>query len=173
MEDLDLKFKFKGMDKLPRLMEIVPDITREEMAAAATEGTLLLERETKEYTPVGVGGAASGLAGSITAKPVSSFSKKILGVVSTSSPHAIPVELGTKPHWAPIEPLKDWVVAKLGIRGEEEVFGVARAIQRKIASRGTVAVGMFHRAFNENKSQLQRIYERALDRIEDRMVPGV
>jgi len=171
MKDIELNFKFKGMDRLPKLLQRVPDITRKEMKIATTQATLLIERETKELTPQGVGGAASGLVASITAKPVNSFSSNVIGVVSTSSPYAIPVELGTKPHVPPLTPLMDWAKVKLGV-SDEDIFGVALAIQRKIASRGTLAVGMFHRAFNENKKQIESFFNQAVERIENQIVSG-
>lgn len=52
--------------------------------------------------------------------------------------HGIFVHDGTKPHWAPIEPLEKWVVRKLGYTFPEAAQ-VARRVQLKIAKRGTKA----------------------------------
>ena len=45
--------------------------------------------------------------------------------------HAMYVRMGTKPHWAPIGPLKLWAAAKLG---DEKL---AYPVQRSIATHGT------------------------------------
>lgn len=79
------------------------------------------------------------------------------------TPHAIYVHEGTKPHWAPIKPIRQWVRKKLGISGAEKeernvkfysrsadrvvefkamvnkLDSVARAVQYKIARQGTSA----------------------------------
>lgn len=52
--------------------------------------------------------------------------------------HAIFVHDGTKPHWAPIAPLRRWVVKKLGYKFPQ-AEQVARKVQLKIARRGTKA----------------------------------
>lgn len=52
--------------------------------------------------------------------------------------HAIFVHDGTKPHWAPIKPLERWTVRKLRY-SFPKAGQVARAIQKKIAKKGTKA----------------------------------
>lgn len=70
------------------------------------------------------------------------------------APHAAAVELGSRPHVAPLQPLVDWVKrhrASFGIKGRgtqrnaktgrfevsAEIVAIARAIQQKIAREGT------------------------------------
>lgn len=70
------------------------------------------------------------------------------------APHAATVELGSRPHVAPLQPLIDWVKrhrGSFGIKGKgttrskasgrfeasAEVVAIARAIQAKIAREGT------------------------------------
>lgn len=70
------------------------------------------------------------------------------------APHAATVELGSRPHMPPLQPLIDWVKrhrASFGIKGKgtqrnaktgrfetsAEIVAIARAIQRKIAREGT------------------------------------
>ena len=45
-------------------------------------------------------------------------------------PHALPMEFGTEPYWAPIQPLLDWANR---VGGDE---GLAYAVQWKIAQEG-------------------------------------
>ncbi|NBC16712.1 MAG: hypothetical protein GVY18_05260 [Bacteroidetes bacterium] len=53
--------------------------------------------------------------------------------------YAIFVHEGTKPHWAPLDPLKRWVKKKLGISEPAQIEDVARRVQFKIAREGTEA----------------------------------
>ncbi|MDA8107566.1 MAG: hypothetical protein M0015_02925 [Betaproteobacteria bacterium] len=153
-----------GLDELQWSWAQAPDIARAELAAAMTEADSLLEREVKEATPT----AHGLLRGSIFGVEEVSATQ-VLGVVGTAMQHAIPVELGSKPHFPPIEPLIDWVRVKLGITGDKEAKGVAFAIARTIASRGTLGVGMFHRTFARLQPQLNAIFARARDRIVARL----
>lgn len=62
--------------------------------------------------------------------------------ILVDAPHAAAVELGSRPHWAPLEPLIDWVRRHVGALGldkgwEHQVEDTARAIQAKIARVGT------------------------------------
>lgn len=143
-----------------------PDLVAREMTGTTLGATLFLEREVKERTPVG---ATGSLRGSIRARRPERLSDNVIGVVGSSNPHAVPVELGTRPHFPPLEPLKDWVRSRLDIRGKSEVHAVALAIARKIAARGTPAAGMFHRGFNENRGTVAAMYERATQRIAEKL----
>jgi hypothetical protein len=57
--------------------------------------------------------------------------------VGAGAHYAPYVHYGTRPHWAPIDPLKRWVKKKLGLRRQEDVNAAAYGIQRKIAREGT------------------------------------
>jgi len=162
-----VKIDLEGFAELDAAWAKAPDIVREEMTAAISEADLLLEREVKEKTPVGVGGAG-GLRGSIAAQDPEVSSDVVLGVVGTAMAHAVPVEIGTKPHFPPVQPLEDWVIAKLGVP-EKDAHGVAFLVARKIAARGTLAVGMFHRAFNEQRPKVEAIFAGARQRIAERL----
>ena len=56
---------------------------------------------------------------------------------------------GTRPHWAPIQPLKDWVEAKQAKQMLPQVEGLPYMIQWKIARDGTEARNVFDRAKQE------------------------
>lgn len=161
--DVDLR----GAVELSDMFRRAPDLCREELTRAMLEAELLLQREVKELTPVGVGGAG-GLRGSVTALTPQVAGDSVLGVVGSPLNYAEPVEMGTRPHFPPVEPLEDWVRQKLDVT-EDEVPGVALAIARKIAARGTPAVGMFHRAFAANRPQVAQMFEAARARIVHRL----
>lgn len=122
----------------------------EALRAGIWEASLLLQREIKEATPT----ASNALRGSFIADEPTLAGDVWLGVVGSSIAHAVPVELGTKPHWAPLQPLIDWVRQKLapeaGAAGEDReavIEGIARRVQFAIAARGTLGVGMVSRTF--------------------------
>lgn len=76
----------------------------------------------------------------------------IVGKVGTPSPYGAPVEFGSRPHWAPIGPLKLWAVRK---HGDVRVAYIA---QRAIARRGTKGAFMFRRTFNELKGRVRKLF---------------
>ena len=145
-----------------------PEILLDEMARAALEASLLLEREVKEGTPVGVHGEGGGLKGSIHADQPAVLADQVIGIVGTSIAYAIPVELGTRPHFPPVQPIVDWARVKLGL-DPEEAERVGFAIARKIARRGTQGAFMFSRAFERNRPQVEQMFlagaRRAVERL--------
>lgn len=60
----------------------------------------------------------------------------IRGSIGNALHYAPYVHEGTKPHWAPIDPLRVWVKMKTGLRGED-VDRTARRVQAAIAAKGT------------------------------------
>lgn len=163
----DIRIDIHAAAALARAFRESPEIVTEELTRATWEAELLLERETKENTPVGIGGGG-GLKGSISAREPVVLADNVIGMVGTPLAHAVPVELGTKPHMPPIQPLADWAQHKLGVSGNE-AFRVGRAIAIKISQRGTEGAHMFERAFTANEAQVQTIFGAARERIADRM----
>lgn len=163
MGSLALELDLREVVRLQRSFEAAPALVRRELTAATLEASLLLERETVERTPKGVG-AGGGLAGSIAAREPEISGELVLGAVGTPLAHAEPVELGSRPHFPPIAPLEDWVRAKLG-KSKEEARGVAFAVARKIAAEGTEGAFMFTTALAENEAQIARIYGAAAERV--------
>lgn len=155
-----------NLPELIQLWESAPELTQQELTRSITEAVYLLEREVIERTPEGIGGTA-GLRGSIAAVPPSlslDTPGEVIGLVVGSAPHTLPIEMGTKPHFVPIQPLQDWVEYKLGLEGAE-AKSVAFAISRKISKHGTKGKFMFRDAFNANERQVQEIIAAAVPRI--------
>lgn len=160
-----------AMQAYAEYLRQAPKIAREEMEAGVEEALLLLERETKEAAPVGAHGL---LRGSVTHKLMGEAIGEGLGVAGkVFSPlnYALPVELGTKPHFPPIEPLRDWVEKKLGVDASAS-RGVAFLIARKIAAKGTQGAKMFIGALDKNAAQVNAILARAVARIAARLGGG-
>ncbi|GAB4184224.1 MAG: hypothetical protein OHK0024_24380 [Thalassobaculales bacterium] len=151
------------MDGLTRALDLAPAILAQELARWATEGTLFVQREIVERTPRGVG-AGAGLAGSIQAEPVQVLGDQVVGVVGTSLSYALPVELGSRPHFPPPQALETWVAEKFNLRGPEEIQATALAVARKIAHRGTPARHMFRDGLAAAEPELHEQAAIALDR---------
>lgn len=153
-----------GWTQLDAAFRQAPEIVRQELLAAVTEADQLLEREVKDKTPTATGGSRASIFSREQALDAGA-----IGVVGSAQPHIAYVELGTKPHFPPVEALEDWVRVKLGISDEKKIHGVAMAIARKIAVRGTLGVGMFHRTWAQQLPAVVAMFERARDRIVARM----
>lgn len=156
-----------GAERVEQALAGAAEIARAELERAGWEASLLLQREIQELTPSGIGGGG-GLKGSIAAQEPVVLGDSVIGIVGTSLAYAVPVEMGTKPHMPPIEPLQDWAKHKLGL-SEDEAKGAARAIAMKIKARGTEGAHMFEKAFAANRGQVETIFERAAARIPGRI----
>jgi hypothetical protein len=104
---------------------------------------LILERRIKEELDAkditvsgqaGTGGRG-GIKGSVSHAIDQERGAVVLKVGPTVD-YAIYVLEGTRPHWAPIAPLKTWTRKKLGV-SSEELDEVAYKVQAKIAREGT------------------------------------
>lgn len=167
MSGLEIRIDIQGAAELARAFARAPEIVTEELTRASWAAELLLEREVKEETPVGVGGGA-GLKGSISAREPRIAGVGVIGEVGTALNYAVPVELGTRPHFPPVQPLADWARQKLGV-DPRQARSVGFLIARKISRRGTTGAHMFRKAFDRNFAQVARIYQDARSRIADRI----
>lgn len=146
-----------------------PEITREELLVAITDADVLLTGELQQQLPSGAGGAA-GLRGSI-AHEEHALADNVIGLTYSTKEHAVYVEIGTKPHLPPIQPLIDWVEAKLGLRNEE-AKGAAFAISRAIGKRGTKANPVWQRVWDRAQGEIRRKFDAAVARIATRLAAG-
>lgn len=157
--------QFKGVQTL---WSRFPEVMRDSLLPVITEIDLLMQGELQQQLPRGAGGIAggAGLVGSIFTEE-QALADNVIGMVASPLPYAEYVELGTKPHFPPIEPLVDWVMAKLGITDETEAHSVAFLIARKIARVGTKPDGTWARVAEtiqpEANLRIGRGIDRALD----------
>ena len=136
-----------------------PEIIARNLEAAMWEAVLYGETQVKERTPVGVFGEQGGLRGSVFGEVRGRSARELLGVVSTPLEYAEPVELGTRPHWAPIAPLVRWSEKILGLHGAE-AKQAAYAIRGAIAKRGTRPRLMFRRGLAASLPKLEQMFDR-------------
>ena len=139
----------------PSAASMIADETRLSMEQAV----LLLQREVVTRTPVGATGI---LRGSI-ASEVRGTTAQIRGIVTTPQAYALPVEEGSRPHWAPIAPLKLWARRKLG--DERAAYRVRWAIHL----RGTRPVRMFAQGLEASRTRIEQLFVQARDRIIQRL----
>lgn len=135
-----------------------PELFARTFEPAVWQASLLAQREIVERTPRGV---TTALANSIQARDPEILADGVIGAVGTSLDYAEPVELGSRPHFPPIEPLQLWVQAKLGISDPDESERVAYAIAWKIKARGTEGAFMFRDGLAAVEDQVRAIYSRA------------
>jgi hypothetical protein len=150
--------KVDGLDTLGPELRAGGEAVTQAVERATWEALLLLQREIKELTPT----ASTLLRQSFLADRPRRAGATVLGRVGSSLAHAAPVEFGTKPHWAPVEPLQDWVRQKFGTTDEGEIERFARRIQFAIAARGTLGVGMVNRTFARYEGWVVDLFRRRI-----------
>jgi len=160
MEAIRIGFDLREAEMVARAFRHAPALAQRILGAAATEASLLIQRESQENTPTAFG----TLRESIEVGPTRVMADRIIGVVGSALPYAEPVELGTRPHRPPIQPLADWAKVKLGIP-EDEAKGVAFAVAAKIEREGTEGHFMMTQALEENREQVATIFRRGLRRL--------
>ncbi|GAB0058053.1 hypothetical protein SIID45300_02393 [Candidatus Magnetaquicoccaceae bacterium FCR-1] len=158
-----------GLVDLARRLEHAPDEVVNALKLAMMEALELLASEAQERTPVATGNLRASI---FPVMPQVQGDAVIGAVVSTQeqqgetlgmgSPliYAVPVELGSKPHMPPLQPLIDWVKLKLGIRDPEERETVAQKIRWKIYNHGSRGQFMFLRALEVCKPRMEAIFAR-------------
>lgn len=160
-------------EKLIGNLERIPDRAIPIFTAAMHEATQIALGEVVDRTPVAYG----NLRGSITTL-VKASEYGVVGVVGTNAPYALWVEEDTEPHWAPLQPLLDWVRKKqiVGVYSiksrrrmgsktsiEAENLAFAKLVQKKIAMKGTTGQHMFRDGFAAAEADVDRIFSDAIN----------
>ena len=144
-----------------------PERMQAAMGSAMFESVALLEKNVKQRAPVGVGGAA-GLKGSIFGE-VKYLTGRIDGLVGTPLAYAQAVEYGRGigKRMPPVSALIPWVEKFLTIRQGQTAKGVAFAVARYMAARGSRALRrsppgerMFERGLAASEPGIERIFRR-------------
>lgn len=154
-----------ALNRLDAQMRQAPEAVTAELMAAMTEADLLVLREVQERTPRAQGTLRSSehhverLRGPFAVE----------GLVGSPLNYAQPVELGTRPHFPPVEALIDWVKVKFGISDERLARSAAYLVARKISRVGTKGAAMFGDALAACEPQLAEIFGGAQARIAARI----
>lgn len=149
-----------------------PEIAATEMNVFMTRWVAHLEGEVMERTPTAHGTLRASIFGEVN---LFSGGLGVEGLVGTSSDHAAPVELGTKPHPVGkkgIAALTAWAEQKFGVRGQE-AEAVAHRVAWKIRHHGTKGAFMFAKTFEANQAGIVGDFERTFRRLVARIAKEV
>lgn len=164
---MQIAIDVRSAEVISRAFFANPDMVVDELETAMTSAVAYLDRETRERTP-----AASGALRQAWVSDVRVLYGAVIGTLSNPLPYAIPVELGSKPHFPPVDAIQNWVEVKLNLYGSE-AESVALSIARKIAQRGTLAAGMAHLALAHGRETVADEFRAAAQRIASRLAGGV
>lgn len=154
-----------GWDSLDADLARAPKIVREELLRSMVEVDALLEREVKDATPT-----ATGITRASIFSREEMLPDGVLGVISSSQPHVAYVELGTRPHFPPVEALQDWVRVKFAYTSEREIRSTAFLIARAIARDGTEGAHMFEDTFDRQRTRVVDIFAASRARVAQRLL---
>ncbi|MFG0603478.1 hypothetical protein ACF8PL_25170 [Delftia sp. WSY_4] len=164
---MNLSISLGDLQSIARGFREAPQYTAQVLLATMTEATLLVQREWQENLP-----RASGLTAASIASDVFSTPAGVLGIVGSSQPSALFVELGTKPHMPPVAAMEPWVKAVLGVQDPKEIKRVAWLVARKIARVGTPAQYPMARAAQSTEAQIVAMFERAAAKVAEHLIGG-
>lgn len=157
---MNLTISIAGLDAFARGLASAPAFTREQLEAAMTEATLLVQREWQDGMPRVSGMTANSIQADVASTPTG-----VLGVVGSSQPTALFIELGTRPHMPPIDAIEPWVKAVMGISQPQELRRVSFLVARKIAHEGTKAQYPMAKAVAAVEGQVLQMFEHAAARV--------
>ncbi|MEK6245835.1 MAG: hypothetical protein AABM33_15220 [Pseudomonadota bacterium] len=161
---MEYEIDYSALKELQANLARNPAVVRKHLLAAVTEADNLLLREVKERMPKG---AQEFLYRSVFNEERVSDTG-VIGLVSSPMSYAVAVELGTKPHFPPLQPLVDWVQHSQhfgGVSDAKVARGIAFLIARKISRVGTKAQRPFGLTFQAQESQVRTIFDAAAARI--------
>lgn len=156
---LAASYELIGPAQLEQAWALAPEIAQRDLHIFIEGATIYVEAEIKERTPAGHGTLKQSFTSEVTV-----LADNVIGVVGSPMSYAIPVELGTRPHFPPVAAIEDWVRVKFGLSGPE-ARNVAFLIARKIAKHGTKGAFMVQNAFEAAKPELERHAQAALEAI--------
>ena len=144
------------LHKLESAIAHMPEMVDEELSRAALEASIVVARNVKDVTPVGVSrGGGEGLQASIRYQ-IYPTAGEVTGVISSPLSYVEAVEIGTRPHMPPVSALEEWAASK-GLS--------AWAVAKSIAKHGTKGQWMFKKGFAASEPMLERIADSAVSRI--------
>lgn len=179
-------FELSGYDELTQAIGGLGNLSQpayKPLQDAMSKSVQLGEGNAKDLAPIAFGDLHASIGSQVTTTPT-----EIVGTIGTDLGknangkligYAQAVEFGSRPHWAPIQPLIEWVRVK-GLAGtyndagrriggtrrkRSEDRAMAYAVQRKIASAGTQAHPFFYPAIESIKPEVHRLFVSAVQTI--------
>jgi len=136
-------------DAIKSLRQVGRELSGAPMEQAMRECTLLVLRDARKNVTVNTGQLRASIMADVRAGD-----NVVTGVVGSNVVHAPCIELGTRPHWPPIEPILRWVHLKLR-PGRKQEKAVAFLVARKIAREGTAPRPYLQPAFDANQDAIE------------------
>lgn len=148
-----------------------PAMVVAEMESTMGSVMLYLQGQTQDRTPTDLSNLRNAFQ--YTVQSSEGFGL-VVGTLSNALPYAIPVELGTKPHFPPLEPLADWALRHIEFFVSAEnptpdPWQVARGIQRKIGRVGSPGYGMARFALLDGRETIAAEFAECAARITARI----
>lgn len=156
---MNLGIDIQSAETISRAFTAFPSMVVREMETAMGSALGYLQHEVADLGPKN-----AGLLAQNWSPTVQSSDAMVVGVLRNSLSYAIPVELGTKPHFPPVDAIQNWVEVKLHLYGAE-AEEAARSIAWKIAHYGTKGHFMAHRALADGKETIADEFRAAAARI--------
>jgi len=139
----------KNIDQVREYFNKRPAKVVHELNTALTRSAIIMQRLARQESPTDMG----RLRNSITIKQMMGYST----AVTPKADYALAVHEGSRPHWPPIRSLEGWARR----HGFESAYPIARAISK----RGTKPNRFMDRAVDKGKDDVQREFDKAVDRI--------
>lgn len=90
------------------------------------------------------------------------------GKLMNAASYGLPVEEGSKPHWAPLEPLVLWAQRKFGF-DEFTAYDVATRVRYSIAHHGTEGKHFMRDGFEKTLPKIESAFDRMHDELIERL----
>lgn len=145
----------KGTNQLLRKLERMGPAARDAASKVVTRGVFQISADAKRFA---TDSSDTGRLRDSIAPDVKRTNRGTVGRVEAHAKYASAVEFGTRPHFPPVDALRDWARRRLG--DENLAFVVARAI----SERGTKAQPFMRPAFNRNRKKIEGEFRREIKR---------
>ncbi len=158
----DIQIEIRNLKEVQQNMEMkVMQLQGTPMLNAMRDCALMVEYDAKANAPVNTGRLRASITPEVRAE-----GETILGVVGSNVEYAPYMELGTRPHFPPIEPLARWVhLHHMGDGTPESEWRIAFNIARNISRYGLAPREFLKRAVDKNESRIIDRLERAVAEI--------
>lgn len=168
---IGLRIEVEQAVEVTRAFAQAPEIVMDELETAMGSALAYLQRETQENTPTDLGTLRQAF---VTDVQSLGLLDAVFGTLSNPLPYALPVELGTKPHFPPLQPLAEWAMRHIEyfITAEDpapDPWAIGRAIQRKIGRQGSPGYGMARFALIDGRETIAAEFADAAGRIAARI----
>lgn len=139
-----------------------PEVIQKKLEGAMYSAVMLLEREVKLKTPVGVFGAQGGLQSAIHGEVQGKGTPVVKGIVGHQSKYGDVIEKGRRAGkaWPPEGALLRWIEVKFGV-SEKVAKRIEFPIRAKIGKKGFPGTHMFEKGLDENWPKVQGIFDKA------------